>query len=82
MPNNTADLYRLPTCSYGKHARALLEENGFEINDHIFQSHDDADQFMSENGVDTTPQIFINGERIGGSDELERYLQQHSTAEA
>jgi glutaredoxin len=82
MPNKTADLYRLPACPYGMRAKELLETNGFEINDHIFQSHDDADQFMSKNGVDTTPQIFINGERIGGSDDLEQYLQQHSTAEA
>ncbi|RZM18313.1 MAG: glutaredoxin, partial [Sphingomonas sp.] len=25
-------------------------------------------------GVDTTPQVFIDGERIGGSDDLERWL--------
>jgi len=82
MPDKTADLYRLPTCPYGKHARELLEENGFEIDDHIFQGHDDADRFMRENGVDTTPQVFIDGERIGGSDELEQYLREHSAAEA
>jgi glutaredoxin len=63
-------------------AKELLETNGFEINDHIFQSHGDADRFMSENGVDTTPQVFIDGERIGGSDELEQYLREHSAAEA
>jgi glutaredoxin len=82
MPNKTAELYRLPTCPYGKHAKALLEENGFEINDHVFESHDDADWFMKEHGVDTTPQVFIDGERIGGSDELEQYLREHSAAEA
>jgi len=37
---------------------------------------------MSENGVETTPQMFIDGERIGGSDELEQYLREHSAAEA
>jgi glutaredoxin len=82
MPNKTADLYRLPTCPYGMRAKELLETNGFEINDHIFQSHGDADRFMRENGVDTTPQVFIDGERIGGSDELEQYLREHSAADA
>jgi glutaredoxin len=82
MPNKTVELYRLPFCPYGMRAKELLEETGFEINDHIFQSHDDADQFMSENGVDTTPQVFIDGDRIGGSDELEQYLREHSAAEA
>ena len=82
MPNKTAELYRLPTCPYGKHAKTLLEANGFQINDHVFESHDDADRFMSETGVDTTPQVLIDGERIGGSDELEQYLREHSAAEA
>ena len=82
MPNKTADLYRLPTCPYGMRAKELLETNGFEINDHIFQSHGDADRFMRENGVDTTPQVFIDGERVGESDELERYLREHSVADA
>ena len=82
MPNKTADLYRLPHCHYGMRAKELLETNGFQINDHIFQSHDDADRFMSENGVDTTPQVFIDGERIGGSEELEQHLREHSAAEA
>ena len=34
-----------------------------------------SESFQKEHGVDTTPQVFIAGERIGGSDELERYLE-------
>ena len=52
-------------------AKALLEAEGFKINDHIFKSNDDADRFMKEYGVETTAQVFTRGERIGGSDELE-----------
>jgi glutaredoxin len=80
MPPKTAELYRLPTCPYGKHAKALLEESGFQINDHVFDSHDEAERFMSEYGVDTTPQVFIDGERIGGSEELERYLAEQQAS--
>ena len=73
-----ATLYRmvLPehTCPFGVRARQLLEENGFAIDEHILRSREEVDAFESEQGVATTPQIFIAGERIGGSDELERYL--------
>ena len=78
MPNKQADLYRLPHCPYGARARQLLEDSGFQIDDHIFESHADAEWFMKEHGVDTTPQVFIDGERIGGSEELERYLTDNS----
>jgi glutaredoxin len=73
-----ATLYRmvLPdhTCPFGVRAKQLLEDNGFEIDEHVLQSREEVDAFEAEHGVDTTPQVFIDGERIGGSDELERYL--------
>ena len=62
------------TCPYGVRAKALLEEAGFEVDDRILASREEVDAFMAEQGVDTTPQIFIDGERIGGSADLERYL--------
>jgi glutaredoxin 3 len=74
----TATLYRMvlpeETCPFGVRAKAMLEENGFEIDEHILRSRDEVDAFESKEGVETTPQIFIDGERIGGSDDLERYL--------
>jgi glutaredoxin 3 len=74
----TATLYRmvLPehTCPFGVRAKELLEDAGFEIDEHILKSRDEVDAFEEEHEVDTTPQVFIAGERIGGSDELERYL--------
>ncbi|KQN19217.1 glutaredoxin [Sphingomonas sp. Leaf33] len=73
-----ATLYRmvLPdhTCPFGVRARALLEQAGFDVDDRILDTRDAVDAFKDEHGVDTTPQIFIDGERIGGSDDLERYL--------
>ena len=74
----TATLYRmvLPdhTCPFGVHAKQLLEQAGFAVDDHILSSRAEVDAFEAEQGVDTTPQVFIAGERIGGSDDLERYL--------
>jgi glutaredoxin len=75
---NVAILYRkiLPdhTCPFGVRAKEMLEEAGFEVDDRILSSREEVDAFEEEQGVDTTPQVFIDGERIGGSDDLERYL--------
>ena len=78
MPEHRAILYRmvLPdhTCPFGVRAKELLQTAGFDVEDHILASREQVDEFEEEQGVDTTPQIFIDGERIGGSDDLERYL--------
>lgn len=74
----TATLYRmiLPdhVCPFGVRAKAMLEDRGFEIQDRILRSREEVDAFKAEQGVATTPQIFIDDERIGGSDDLERYF--------
>ena len=74
-----AVLYRmvLPNheCPFGVRAKALLEEAGFEIEEHILETREEVDAFMEREGVERTPQVFIGGERIGGSEELERHLE-------
>jgi glutaredoxin len=79
MADRSATLYRmvLPehTCPFGIRAKELLEENGFQVEEHILRSRNEVDAFEAEHDVDTTPQVFIAGERIGGSDDLERYLK-------
>jgi glutaredoxin 3 len=79
----TAILYRmiLPdhTCPYGVRAKQMLEEAGYQVEDRILSSREEVDRFQSDNNVATTPQIFIAGETIGGSEELESYLtKEHS----
>jgi glutaredoxin 3 len=79
MADRSATLYRmiLPdhTCPFGVRAKAMLEQAGFEVDDRILSTRDEVEAFKDEQGVDTTPQVFIDGERIGGSDDLERYLE-------
>ena len=74
----TAILYRmiLPdhVCPFGVRAKAMLEDRGFGIQDRILRSREEVDAFKAEHGVATTPQIFIDDERVGGSDDLERYF--------
>ena len=73
-----ATLYRmvLPehTCPFGVRAKAMLEAAGYEVEDHLLRTREEVDRYQEEQGVSTTPQVFIDGERIGGSDDLERFL--------
>jgi glutaredoxin 3 len=62
------------TCPYGVRAKGLLEQHGYEIEDRILKSRDEVEAYKDEQGVATTPQIFIAGERIGGCDDLEQLL--------
>ena len=82
--NRRAVLYRmvLPdhTCPYGVRAKQMLEEAGFEVDDRILGSRDEVDAFQEENGVSTTPLIFIGDEKIDGSDELEAHLAKEDSA--
>jgi glutaredoxin len=76
-------LYRmvLPehTCPYGLLAKRMLEDAGLPFEDKLLQSRDETDAFKSEHGVSTTPQLFIDGERIGGSEDLANYLESAET---
>ena len=73
-----ATLYRmvLPdyTCPYGVAAKERLEAEGFEVDDRILSSRDEVDAFKDKHDVETTPLIFIDGERIGGFSHLDRHL--------
>lgn len=75
----TAILYRmvLPehTCPFGVRAKALLEDAGFKVDDRILRSRDEVEAFEADLGVDTTPQVFIGRDRIGGCDDLEAWLE-------
>ncbi len=77
-PSAKATLVRmvLPdhVCPFGVRAKELLEARQIEFEDKILSSREEVDAFEAKHGVDTTPQIFIAGKRIGGCDALEQYL--------
>ena len=76
--NRSAILYRmvLPNhvCPYGVRAKAMLERAGYGVDDRQLTSREEVDALKADLGVHTTPQIFIDGERIGGSGDLADYL--------
>ncbi|MET4702082.1 glutaredoxin [Constrictibacter sp. MBR-5] len=73
-----ATLYRMVMdnhlCPYGLKTKDLLRRQGFTVEDKWLTSREATDAFRAEHGVKTTPQTFIGGKRIGGYDELRRYL--------
>jgi glutaredoxin 3 len=79
MSQRKATLYRMKLatheCPYGLLARRMLYDAGYEIDEHLLTSREEVDAFQAKQGVSTTPQIFIDGERIGGSEELASYLE-------
>ncbi|ELT51226.1 glutaredoxin [Brucella intermedia] len=79
-----AEIYRMVTpdftCSFGVKALKLLEQSDFLVNEHVLASREEVDAFKAEHGVETTPQTFIDGVRIGGYDELKAYFEAANSA--
>lgn len=79
MSQRKAVLYRMKLpdheCPYGLLAKRMLEDAGIPFEDRLLTSRDQVDEFLAEQGVETTPLVFIDGERIGGSEELAEYLE-------
>lgn len=73
-----AELYRMVmpdhVCPYGIKSKWLLEREGYTVEDHPLRSRGETDAFMKRNGVETTPQTFIDGERVGGYDKLREHF--------
>jgi glutaredoxin len=77
-PAKTATLYRMVmeqhVCPYGLKAKALLRGKGYQVDDHWLRTREETDAFKVEHGVQTTPQTFIDGQRLGGYDDLRRHF--------
>jgi glutaredoxin len=77
-PTKTAQLHRMVmpghTCPYGLKALDLLKRKGFTVEDRSLETREETDAFKAEHGVKTTPQVFIDGRRIGGYDDLRRHF--------
>ncbi len=73
-----AELHRMEmaehVCPYGLKSLDLLKREGFEVEDHKLTSRAEIDAFKARHDVETTPQVFIDGRRIGGYEELLTFL--------
>lgn len=66
------DIYTSPFCGFCYSAKGLLKKKGAEFTEFDVMMHPKRRQEMlgRANGAHTVPQIFINGEHVGGCDEL------------
>lgn len=78
---STAVIYRMVMpehiCPFGLKAKDFLEREGFEVEDHRLKSRAETDEFKRSHGVEATPHIFVEGQRIGGYDDLRRHFGRH-----
>lgn len=65
------EMYSTPMCPYCIRAKALLAEKGLAFKDFNVMINPGLRQEMEQrSGRRTVPQIFIDGQSIGGCDEL------------
>ena len=73
-----AVLYRMVMddhiCPFGLKSRHLLKSEGYEVEDNWLTTREQTDAFKREHQVDTTPQTFLGGRRVGGYDDLKRHF--------
>ncbi len=73
-----AKVYRMVTdehiCPYGIKAVDLLKRYDIDFEDNHLKNREQTEKFKKKYAVSTTPQIFIDDERIGGFDQLAKYL--------
>ncbi|BET68215.1 glutaredoxin family protein [Opitutales bacterium ASA1] len=61
-------------CPWGVKAKDLLRRSGYRVDDRHLKTKEANEAYKRENGVDETPQIFIEGRHVGGYDALREHL--------
>lgn len=78
MTTQSAQLYRMEMpehiCPSGLKAKAFLERKGISFEDYKLTTRADTDAFKAEHSVETTPQIWLDGKRIGGFTDLQAHF--------
>jgi len=67
------EIYTGPLCAFCDFAKALLDRKGISYKE-IFIGDDTnkmEEMIKKSNGMKTVPQIFIDGQHIGGNDKLQ-----------
>lgn len=71
------EIYTWQTCPFCLRAKLLLWLKGANYTEYKIDGHDAARSEMAKraNGRRTVPQIFINGQHVGGFDDIDRLNQ-------
>jgi len=63
-----------PGCPFCSNAKDMLNEHGISFDEISVGNDASLRSVRAITGLDTVPQVFINGQHIGGSEELQKYL--------
>jgi glutaredoxin-like protein len=63
-------------CPYCTRAKGMLHDAGIEFDELVLNRDFNESTIRAVSGMSTVPQIFINGEHIGTSEDLENYLSE------
>jgi glutaredoxin-like protein len=81
LPHNVT-VFSRPGCPFCARAKGLLQDAGIEYEELVL-NRDYTDRTLRAVANATSyPQVFIDGEHIGGSDELEKWLEKDKAAAA
>jgi len=69
-----------PGCPHCSRAKIHLQERGIDFDDLELLKHYPHRALRALSGGDTFPQVFVNGQHIGGADELESWLAERDAA--
>lgn len=64
-----------PGCQFCANAKKQLGEHGLQYEEIVLGSGVSYKSLRNLSGKNTAPQVFINGKHVGGSEDLEKYLQ-------
>ena len=67
-------------CAYCVRTKGLLRDAGLEFDELVLNRDFSESTIRAVSGKTTVPQVFINGDYIGGSEELEQYLAGRAAA--
>jgi len=69
---STVEIYTTPICPYCARAKGLLEDKGVPFKEiDVFMDNDQREAMRQRSGGrNTVPQIFIDGQHVGGCDDL------------
>lgn len=75
ITSDAITIFSKPSCPFCKKAKALLTEKGLQFEELELGKDVTLTAFKAITNSDTVPQIYINGEHIGGSDHLEAHFK-------
>jgi glutaredoxin-like protein len=67
-------------CPYCARAKGMLHDAGIDFEELVLNRDFSESTIRAVSGATTVPQVFINGERVGGSEDLEAYMSQAKAA--